>query len=216
MKFAKRQMLLIPELNPRSFVFFFERGNSRTSWSIRDYSIADAVRVYRPGDFPWTADDILNKARYAVNAPTRHTERVEFWHKHTIKLNNEYGVNMAASHPASPGDRLVRDSSALQKTTFFKAAFRSSILNLQKLLSFLCQKAASLRTWIEILTRSTAKIGSPGNSSRFCSNKIRSSDGVISQVQDGGGIRTRFELAGRGVANQDSVAVTVDGRGNAT
>jgi hypothetical protein len=55
-----------------SFVFFFERGNSGTSWSIRDYSIADPVRVYRPGDFPWPADDILNKARYAVKPATAH------------------------------------------------------------------------------------------------------------------------------------------------
>jgi hypothetical protein len=123
MKFAKRQMLLIPEINPMSFVFFFERGNGGTSWSIRDYSIADTVRVYRPGDFPWTADDILNKARYAVNAPTRHTERVDFWHPHTIKLNNQYGVNMAASHPSSPVGRFVRDSSTLQKTSLLKAAF---------------------------------------------------------------------------------------------
>jgi len=102
MEFKKRQMLLLPEVNPNSFVFFFERGNSGASWSIRDYSIGNHVAVYRPGDFPWTADEIFQKARHALNAPTHHTEDLAFWHKHTIELNNQYGANTAASSVTLP------------------------------------------------------------------------------------------------------------------
>jgi hypothetical protein len=50
MAFKKRRMMFIPEVNSSSFVFFFERGNSGTSWSIRDYSIRNRVKEYGPRD----------------------------------------------------------------------------------------------------------------------------------------------------------------------
>jgi hypothetical protein len=50
MAFKKRRMMFIPEVNPSLFVFFFERGNSGTSWSIRDYSIRNRVKEYGPRD----------------------------------------------------------------------------------------------------------------------------------------------------------------------
>jgi len=34
MAFKKRRMMFLPEVNPNSFIFFFEKGNSGTSWSI--------------------------------------------------------------------------------------------------------------------------------------------------------------------------------------
>ena len=34
----KRLLLYCPQINPASFVFFFERGDSGVSYSIRDYS----------------------------------------------------------------------------------------------------------------------------------------------------------------------------------
>ena len=46
----KRQMILIPQVNPSSFVFFYEMGNSGSSWSIRDYSnstLGEEVRSNR-------------------------------------------------------------------------------------------------------------------------------------------------------------------------
>jgi hypothetical protein len=55
--FSKRRMLFLPEVNPKSFVFFYDRGSSGTSWSIRDYSIRNRVKKYSPHDFRhWSAD----------------------------------------------------------------------------------------------------------------------------------------------------------------
>ncbi|GEM_PF-1265559 len=90
MVLPKRKMLLIPELNPHSFVLFFERGESGTSWSIRDYSTASQVRVYGPAQFEWRADDVHQRARHSLNAPTRSTTDLSFWHEHTIRCNRQF------------------------------------------------------------------------------------------------------------------------------
>ena len=86
----KRRMIFIPEVNPASFVFFFERGNSGTSWSLRDYSIRNCVRERGPRDFPWTADEIHQKAQYSFDAPTVSTDDLAFWRKQTEELNARY------------------------------------------------------------------------------------------------------------------------------
>jgi hypothetical protein len=99
MAVTKRQMMLVPEVNPSSFVFFFEKGNSGTSWSIRDYSIANRLRVYRLSDFQHTADHFFQIARHAVNAPAHDTNDLAFWHQHTIELNQRYGVADVAASP---------------------------------------------------------------------------------------------------------------------
>lgn len=99
MAVTKRQMMLVPEVNPSSFVFFFEKGNSGTSWSIRDYSITNRVRVYRPSDFNHTADYFFQNARHALNAPAHDTNDLAFWHQHTVELNQRYGVAGVAASP---------------------------------------------------------------------------------------------------------------------
>jgi len=87
----KRQMMFIPEVSPKSFVFFFERNNGK-SWSIRDYSLGSDVKpkVYRPDDLPWTADEIHLKAKYSFDAETIDTGDLAYWHKHTLELNKKY------------------------------------------------------------------------------------------------------------------------------
>ncbi len=90
MALPKRRMLLIPELNPHSFVLFFERGESGTSWSIRDYSTASQVRVYGPAQFEWRADDIHQRAHHSLKAPTHRTTDLSFWHEHTEKCNKQF------------------------------------------------------------------------------------------------------------------------------
>ncbi len=86
----KRRMMFIPEVNPQSFVFFFEKGNSGTSWSIRDYSIRNCVRERGPRDFHWNADDVHLKAQYSFDAPTVSTDDLTFWHKQTAEFNARY------------------------------------------------------------------------------------------------------------------------------
>jgi hypothetical protein len=90
MAFKKRRMMLVPEVNPDSFVFFFERGNSGTSWSIRDYSIRNRVKEYGPRDFAWSADEIHQMARHSLDAPTHPTSDLAFWHNHTEECNRRF------------------------------------------------------------------------------------------------------------------------------
>lgn len=106
MEYHKRQMVFVPEINSASFVFFFERGSSGTSWSIRDYSVPNRVRTLRPGDKPWTAEDIFLKARHACNAPVVDTNNLGFWHSYTAELNEKFKLappsRQSANSAASP------------------------------------------------------------------------------------------------------------------
>ena len=102
MAFKKRRMMLIPDVNLTSFVFVFERGNSGTSWSIRDYSTKNRVKEFGPHDFHWTADEIHQRAVHSIDAPTVHTGNLEFWHTFTQKCNRQYLQNHGQDVIATP------------------------------------------------------------------------------------------------------------------
>jgi hypothetical protein len=102
MRFKKRRMIFIPDVNSTSFVFFFERGNSGTSWSIRDYSTKNRVKEFGPHDFHWTADEIHQRAVHSIDAPTVHTENLEFWHNFTQKCSRQYLQNLGQDGIATP------------------------------------------------------------------------------------------------------------------
>ena len=100
----KRRMMIIPEVNPKSFVFFFEKGKSGESWSIRDYSIRNQIKEYGFRDFRWTADEIHQKAQHSLDAPTVNTNNLAFWHEHTNECNKRHlaastSVSVAAPNP---------------------------------------------------------------------------------------------------------------------
>lgn len=101
MAFKKRRMLFVPEVNPTSFVFFFERGSSGSSWSIRDYSIKNRVKEYGPAHFRWTANDIHGKAQHSLDAPTVETGNLDFWHEHTNQCNVTYLCQKETPRPVS-------------------------------------------------------------------------------------------------------------------
>ena len=90
MAFKKRRMMLIREVNSKSFIFFFERGNSGTSWSIRDYSVRNRVKEFGPRHFHWTADEIHERAEHSIDAPTVSTANLTYWHDFTLKCNDQY------------------------------------------------------------------------------------------------------------------------------
>jgi hypothetical protein len=100
MAFKKRRMMLIPDVNPKSFVFFFERGNSGTSWSIRDYSIKNRVKELGPHDFHWTADEVHERAVHSIDAPTVSTDNLAYWHEFTRKCNEQYLQHSDEDKPA--------------------------------------------------------------------------------------------------------------------
>ena len=86
----KRRMMFIPEVNAKSFILFFERGNSGASWSIRDYSVRNCVRERSPRDLERTADEIHQQAQFSFDAPTVSTGDLAFWHKQTGEFNARY------------------------------------------------------------------------------------------------------------------------------
>ncbi|MBN2114255.1 MAG: hypothetical protein JW785_09035 [Acidimicrobiia bacterium] len=105
-----RWLVFVPEVNPRTFVFFYFKGGSGRSWSVRDYlGPAPSVRYAR--DFPssWTPKVILDMAHrqgcFAVPAPTVDTNDIGFWRRQIEELNRKHlGIEpapatAAASHP---------------------------------------------------------------------------------------------------------------------
>jgi hypothetical protein len=87
MNIKKRRMIFIPEVNPKSFVFFFEKGETGRSWSVRDYSVEHIVQRFGPDDLPWTAQEIQERTVLSIDAPAVRTEDLAFWFDHTRKCN---------------------------------------------------------------------------------------------------------------------------------
>jgi len=73
----KRQMAFIPEINPKSFLLLFERGNSGYSYSLRDYSFRWVSERYAH-EFPWSASELRQRALYLFDAPTINTNNLAF------------------------------------------------------------------------------------------------------------------------------------------
>jgi hypothetical protein len=98
-------MVLVPEINPRSFLFFFEKGATGFSYSLRDYSIPNHVTERRARDFGWTADEVRRKATHILDAPYMDVNLLGEWHSYTCALN--------ASHGIRPSDSAILAPSAL-------------------------------------------------------------------------------------------------------
>jgi len=97
----KRQMVLVPEINPRSFLFFFEKGATGFSYSLRDYSIPNHVTERRARDFGLTADEVRRKATHILDAPYMDVNLLGEWHSYTSALNASLGIGPGIG-PAQP------------------------------------------------------------------------------------------------------------------
>lgn len=130
MAFKKRRMMVVPEVNDKSFVFFFERGDSGRSWSIRDYSIENRVKEYGPSEFSWSADDVHQKAQHSLDAPTHSTHDLAFWYRHTQECNKRFLGDAKAVHPfpATPSVSIPLPSKTLPTKAF-------PVLNLPQLMN---------------------------------------------------------------------------------
>lgn len=86
----RRRMIFMRELNPETFLFFFERGNTGRSWSVRNYAVAGTCALRYAREFPYTADQIHAGAQFSFDAPTVDTGDLDFWHALTIQYNSKY------------------------------------------------------------------------------------------------------------------------------
>ncbi len=83
---SKRRLLYNRLFAPNTFVFFFHKGPSETSWSVRDYSVPGAVELRYASDFQDfagripLASEIRAAAEYDFPAPAHPTTDLDHWH----------------------------------------------------------------------------------------------------------------------------------------
>jgi len=87
----RRQMIYAPEINPNTFLFFFSKGDSGNSWSIRDYSVQN--RLSGPcyaSEFDFSVDGLWSKVVQHFDAPPHPSTDLAFWYRYTHELNRTY------------------------------------------------------------------------------------------------------------------------------
>jgi hypothetical protein len=131
---SKRRLLFNKRVAPNTFVFFFHKGPSETSWSVRDYSVAGAVGLRYASDFQDAAgriplaSEIRAAAEYDFPAPAHPTTDIEHWHAAIAAKNGEY---LAGQSTASAAPVVVPQTQPVDGT--LSPSF--PILNLSKLMA---------------------------------------------------------------------------------
>jgi hypothetical protein len=102
---SKRRLLYNKRVAPNTFVFFFHKGPSETSWSVRDYSVPGTVGLRYASDFQDgagripLASEIRAAAEYDFPAPAHPTTDLDHWHAVIRAKNAEY---LAGESPVAP------------------------------------------------------------------------------------------------------------------
>ncbi|MFN7919076.1 MAG: hypothetical protein U0Q16_03210 [Bryobacteraceae bacterium] len=103
---SKRRLLYNRLVAPNTFVFFFHKGPSETSWSVRDYSVPGAVELRYATDFQESAgriplaSEIRAAAEYDFPAPAHPTTDLDHWHA-VIRAKNDAHLATGSS-PVPP------------------------------------------------------------------------------------------------------------------
>jgi hypothetical protein len=102
---SRRQLIYVPEINPNTFVFFFYKGTSGNSWSIRDYMQNPVVERYAR-DFGLHADKVMDMARrpgcFAVPAEAHQVGDWHYWNGQVTRLNRQFLSGSAGTAPVTP------------------------------------------------------------------------------------------------------------------
>lgn len=105
---SKRRLLYNKRVAPNTFVFFFHKGPSETSWSVRDYSVPGTVGLRYASDFQDAAgriplaSEIRAAAEYDFPAPAHPTTDIDHWHSAIAARNAEYLAAEYSAPPAAP------------------------------------------------------------------------------------------------------------------
>jgi hypothetical protein len=99
-----RKLIYVPELNPNTFLFFYDKGQSGRSYSLRDYSHPPKEVVRYANEFPYTAAEILELAQregsHCFDTEVHQTVDFDYWHQRTVSLNERHlGRSSAAAVP---------------------------------------------------------------------------------------------------------------------
>ena len=80
----KRQFIFVPEINRRTFLFFYRKGDS---YSLREYPKNGGVILSYGKSYPYTADEILDLAgEFKEDAPTHESQMKFIGEKKLMKL----------------------------------------------------------------------------------------------------------------------------------
>jgi hypothetical protein len=116
-----RYLIFVPEINADSFVFFYEKGLSGQSYSVRDYSGTPPASLRYAKEFPYDSTEILRMARRAgchlVEAETVNTEKFDYWHRRVTALNERF-LPKKQSNAAPPPVAAAFGSAAEDRPTF--------------------------------------------------------------------------------------------------
>lgn len=105
---SRRRLLYNKGVAPNTFVFFFHKGSSETSWSVRDNSVPGSVGLRYATDFQDAAgriplaSEIRASAEYDFPATAHPTTDLDHWHTVTRAKNAEYLVGEPLVSPLAP------------------------------------------------------------------------------------------------------------------
>lgn len=118
---SSRYLIFVPEINTDSFVFFYEKGLSGRSYSVRDYSGTPPASLRYAKEFSYDATEILRMARrdgcHLFEAETVNTEKFDYWHKRVRVLNERFLPKQQSSVAPLPADAAF-GSAAKDRPTF--------------------------------------------------------------------------------------------------
>jgi F-box protein 18 (helicase) len=92
MPMKKRQFIYMPEINRRTFLFFYRKGDS---YSLREYPKHGGVILSYGKSYPYTADKILDLAKFNEDAPTHPVTDENFWREKIDEINKKYLTDSA-------------------------------------------------------------------------------------------------------------------------
>ena len=87
----RRQLIYVPEIEPNTFLFFYSRGDTGRSYSLRDYTVTlDPPRLTYAEAYPYSADEILAIATWHFDADRILTKNVGYWREQIEALNHRF------------------------------------------------------------------------------------------------------------------------------
>ena len=83
----KRQFIFMPEINRRTFLFFYRKGDS---YSLREYPKHGGVILSYGKSYRYNAQELLALAKFNEDAPTHPVTDENFWREKIDEINKKY------------------------------------------------------------------------------------------------------------------------------
>ena len=109
---SRRWMLFVPEIEPAGFVFFFFKGETGRSYSLRRYNDAfGPPKLRTQDDLPYRAEEILALATHRFATTGHSIVDAAHWREITVGLDRKYlGGHLDRPDPAAAVQEVMRAS----------------------------------------------------------------------------------------------------------